>query len=522
MADRFETLTGDESRTAVLEDLRSATDNGHDNVSVASLSSSTLFSGLTDDDYTVLAALGRRMSFDDASVIIREGDPAEALYVLEKGMVIVEKSTVERQEEIIAALEEGECFGELSLIMAGLRSAPVRAMGKVTVITFLHKELQDFFQKSPAAHLRIMINLAQTIAIRLQRSSDIFIHDIYDSVIIVDKDHKILRWSKSKENNYFSPKTAIGADILDAIPGLAQADIETKIESVIKEEKISSVETKHRMGSGEMIYIQSTLTPFVDEGKIKGVAIINKNISELKRLENELIESERLAAVGQMATEIGHEMGNYLTVISGYAYWLKSDIKSGDYDKTFSGAEIIQEHVEKMRRFADGLMDSSKRMTRKNTCSINDLITRSIDFIKFQNTYDFVTFKLALAEDVPPIQIDAFQIQQVLLNLYKNAADASPSCTILTSSRLLRYSKYVEIQVKDDGPGIPQDIKDKIFEAGFTTKEKGHGFGLFVCYRIAKNHDGTMIVDSLAGKGTTFKILLPCGKGQLRTKQLYD
>jgi len=171
--------------------------------------------------------------------------------------------------------------------------------------------------------------------------------------------------------------------------------------------------------------------------------------------------------------------------------------------------QVILEQIQRMNTFAKGLLDMSRQDTRRRWCDLNDLIRKLVGFIRFQNRYDPIQFVLDLEGDKLSVVVDPEQIQQVLLNVYNNAADAMGKGTIVTSTRCHPDRCQVDLRIQDDGPGIPAEIQGRIFDMGFTTKREGYGFGLAVCHRIVQNHGGQIELESALGKGTTFIIRLP-------------
>ena len=472
-----------------------------------SLLKSPLFAGLDDRDYGRLLALGKRQAFRDDEVIVAEGAPGDALFVIEHGTVRVEKRTIEGYEEMLASLSDSECFGEMSLIDRGPRSATVRAMGDVTAMAFPQDELDELFETYPNVHRILLINLARIIVSRLRRVNENLIQNIYDSVIVVDRDYNVLRWSRSSERDYFvDAKTAIRQNIFVLHPELLEEGLDREIKRVIETGDIRREETTYRTKDGGSVYMESLIAPYREAGQIAGAVIINRNITELKRLEQQLIRSERLAAVGQMAGEIGHELNNYLTVISGHVQMLASRVEDEASRRSVS---VVLEQIRKMTVFSNGLLDMSRRETTRKRCDLNDLIRKLVDFIRFQNRYDQIRFTLDLEGDALVVFVDPDEIQQILLNLYNNAADAMGKGTIVTSTKCDAEMHEVEFRVEDDGPGIPPQIQERIFDMGFTTKGGGYGFGLAVCHRIVQNHGGRIELDSTLGRGTTFIIHVP-------------
>ncbi len=227
---------------------------------------------------------------------------------------------------------------------------------------------------------------------------------------------------------------------------------------------------------------------------------------KLQEAQDELIRAERLAVIGEMAAEIGHELNNYLSIISGRAQLLPYTLEQGQNEKAVNSSKIILEQVNKMKRFTKGLMDSSTQKVQKRKSSINDIILQTIEFVKPQNRFDLIEFENILQENIPEFLFDSEQVQQVFMNLYYNAASAIKEGKIVTKTFL--RNQILKIDVIDNGPGIPPELVKKIFIPGFSTKEDGHGFGLSVCQRIIENHQGQIWVENESDGGARFQIRL--------------
>jgi signal transduction histidine kinase len=240
--------------------------------------------------------------------------------------------------------------------------------------------------------------------------------------------------------------------------------------------------------------------------------ITEKVISERYR-----VLSEKLVAKGEMAASIGHELNNYLTIILNNAELLPLNLKKGNFDKVEKNTGAIQESVQNMKRFTDGLMDFSKLESQMVEYDIRTVIQELVFSLKSHKQFSFVKFITRFGPGLPPFPMDAGQIKQVFLNLFNNAAEAINTLaeregTITIIADYLEKEEKVKVKMKDTGPGMPKEVLEKIFEPHFTTKKGGHGFGLFTCKRIIRNHNGEILVESTAGQGTTFIITLPVRK----------
>jgi signal transduction histidine kinase len=233
---------------------------------------------------------------------------------------------------------------------------------------------------------------------------------------------------------------------------------------------------------------------------------------ELRAAQDHLLWNERMAAMGEMAAEIGHELANDLQVINARAQLLLTDGEGVRGDRATRAVRVIFERVADMRRLTKGLMDFSHHDVIRRREQINELVQDAVDFVSPQNRYDGVRWVMDLDLNDPEADVDGAQLRQVLLNLFQNAVEAMTEAGVddrwIGVATRLR-DREVEIRVRDGGPGIPAELRSRIFEPWFTTKAGGHGFGLAVSYRIVKNHGGTIDLHTGPGAGAELRIVLP-------------
>ena len=244
----------------------------------------------------------------------------------------------------------------------------------------------------------------------------------------------------------------------------------------------------------------------------------NKMASELKTREaaldaahKQLIQSEKMAAFGQLGAGIAHEVKNPLAGILGYAQLSLRKTKDGDL--LYTNLKIIEKETKRCKGIIDNLMKFARQETVHLTATnINSVVEDALTIVDHQLTINGVKLERKLAADLPEIMGDGNQIQQVLMNLMINAQQAMDgnkgSITLSTS---LAEPGHIEVRVIDTGPGMPEEVRTKIFEPFFTTKPagKGTGLGLSVSYGIIKDHKGDIRVESELNAGTTFIITLP-------------
>jgi signal transduction histidine kinase len=235
---------------------------------------------------------------------------------------------------------------------------------------------------------------------------------------------------------------------------------------------------------------------------------------ELRGAQQQLIHGARMAAKGEIAAEVGHELRNQLVAISGRAQMLQRDADREVYSNVRRHADIILEQSKRMEVMSKNLMDFSGREVKMERADINELVRRSVEFVHSQNRFDGVEWDVRLTDGELHAQVDPGQIQQVLLNLFMNAADAMNEKAgrrklIGVTTHLDERRRNLRLIVTDTGPGIAGPVLPRVFEPHFTTKPDGHGFGLSTSYRIIENHRGTIEAESPPGHGATFVITLP-------------
>jgi PAS domain S-box-containing protein len=247
------------------------------------------------------------------------------------------------------------------------------------------------------------------------------------------------------------------------------------------------------------------------------------DITERKRLENQLLHAQKMEAVGQLAGGIAHDFNNILAAIMNYAFLIKR--KSNEHSLLQDGLEQIISLAEKGSEITKGLLAfSRKHIINPVPISLNDTI-RSVEKLLTKFISEDIYLEFKLTDKNPVVMADSTQIEQVLINLATNARDAMPDggnlCIKTDIVRLDnefireygfgRAGTYALLSVSDSGIGIDSETKRKIFEPFFSTKEagKGTGLGLAMIYGIVKQHGGYITVDSEPGMGATFNIYLP-------------
>lgn len=343
------------------------------------------------------------------------------------------------------------------------------------------------------------------------------VENVGASIIVADLDGTVVSANTHTMHIFGTkPEFAVGRR-LDEFSGDAKAGPDVLLPALLhggSRVNETHLATAGDDGGKDLLVIQTLLRD--SGGHAAGFLQIAKDVTQIKQMERRLVHSERLSAMGEMAGEIGHELNNYLMAIGGRAELIVAALDGGADPRRLAkikrGAEIIAEQVGEMRRLTDGLLDASRKESSPTDVDLSELVERTIEFVKPQNRFDGMTIEQTLAEGPLRVFADPQQIRQVVLNLLTNAAEATRERIAqggVIRVATVRGTAYATIRVADEGTGIPEHVRDRIFEPHFTTKPKGHGFGLAVCHRVVANHGGAIAAESPRSGGAVFTVKLP-------------
>lgn len=254
-------------------------------------------------------------------------------------------------------------------------------------------------------------------------------------------------------------------------------------------------------------YFQVTTAPVKSaDGEVHGYIRLMQDVTEMKKMEEQMMHSEKLASLGRLTAGITHEIGNPLTSVFSFVQILK-EMEQDEFKK--ESLETIYFHISRIADILKQLSGFSKTPpVELKPLKINSLIESSLSLIQYDKRAKDITIVRDFWTDMPEITTDGNQLSQVIVNIILNAVDAMPEGGTLTIRSRVRDDKVVII-FEDTGVGIPKENISRIFDPFFTTKEKGTGLGLAVSYSIIKKLNGGLTVESEVNKGTRFVITLP-------------
>ncbi|MCP4566554.1 MAG: PAS domain S-box protein [FCB group bacterium] len=248
-------------------------------------------------------------------------------------------------------------------------------------------------------------------------------------------------------------------------------------------------------------------------GVLHAYLFIIRDISESKGFREMMFSIDRMATRGVMAGEIAHEINNYLAVILGNVELLPLFLAKGDMAKVDKKLEVLKTAVARIQSFSEGLGGDCNEEAVYVPNDLNQLIENLIAFLRPQNHYDGIKFSLDLSYKLPLVYLDTGQTQQMLINLFNNAAGALHEIPadreINVRTESAEDGKSIRIIIRDNAGGLPEDLKEVIFKDRYMGKRRGRGFGLVIIAQIVDKHNGRIEYDSVSGEGTTFTMTLP-------------
>ena len=234
---------------------------------------------------------------------------------------------------------------------------------------------------------------------------------------------------------------------------------------------------------------------------------------DLKKAEELNLRNARFAAKGELAANIGHEIGNALIGINNTAQLLMRDAEKDKFEKVLHHSKVILEQARRMGVLSKGLMDYTRTEVYVEPMDLNGLLLSTIELVKGDKRFRGVEWNVELDSSLPELKADIGQIQGVFINLFVNAADAmsvqETRRAISVRTHLDAAAAQVRVDLNDSGPGIKPEHLPRMFEFMFTTKTDGHGFGLSTSHRAIENHGGRISVESPPDSGAHFMIQLP-------------
>ena len=538
-----------------------------DNKRIKNLLSTELFQGLAEEELVSLLTTFEEEQYSAGKIIFDTNTSGERVYLITAGAVRISRLTNYGDETTLDILQSGELFGELASLDGKSRSARVTAIEDTSLISFDHISFEKIFRRNQ----RIASNLFRELSARIRKTDDNIVLRLEEQRIAIESRYQKLQnlIDASKSINSTLDLDKLLGLILDAATKSIGADRGTLylVDDVKKElwSKIlqgsNMIEIRLPVGKGlsgfvaekgETILIPDTyadprFNPEIDkqsgyrthnmlcmpmknkDGKLIGVfQLLNKKEGafdaedvnfidafsahasvaiENARLAQEMVQNERLSAVGRMASVIIHDIKNPMGTLRVYAQVMKK--KSGNEEANKLADEMIRQ-VDRFVNMTQEILDFTRGVSASNFQDMEfktvmddvlsfiekDLEKNNVKLVKNPNFEGIVT-------------MDQDKIVRVFYNIASNARDAMPQGGMLTLTTALD-GDYVRIDFKDTGTGMPDEVKKKIFEPFMTYgKKHGTGLGMAIVKKVIDDHHGTIDIESEIGHGTTITIRFP-------------
>ncbi|QYM57984.1 PAS domain-containing protein [Bacillus velezensis] len=401
----------------------------------------------------------------------------------------------------IVRMQKGMEVGMIEQTWRRLDGTPVHLEVKAAPTTY----------KNQRAELLLLIDISsrkkfQTILQKSRERYQLLIQNSIDTIAVIHND----KWVFMNESgiSLFEAETyedLIGKNVYDQLHPCDHDGVKQRIQNIINRKTESEIikqswfTFKNRLIYTEMVCIPTT---FFGE---TAVQVILRDISERKQTEELMLKSEKLSIAGQLATGIAHEIRNPLTAIKGFLQLMKPTMEENEHY-----FEIVFSELSRIELILSELLMLAKPQQNavKERVNLKKIISEVTALLETQANLKGIFIKTDYEHDSMYINGDQNQLKQVFINLIKNAVESMPDGG--TVHIIMTEDEYsVNVTVKDEGDGIPENVLKRIGEPFLTTKEKGTGLGLMVTFNLIKNHQGAIQVDSKPDRGTAFHITFP-------------
>jgi PAS domain S-box-containing protein len=369
--------------------------------------------------------------------------------------------------------------------------------GKPVQYIAIRSDISD--RKRAEGHLKETIKENIDIKFALDQSSIVAFTDAKG--IITSVNDKFCEISK------YSREEIIGKDHNILNSGYHSKDFFKNLWKSIGTGNVWKGEIRNKAKDGTYYWVDTTIVPFLNEkGMPYQYLAIRNDITERKRTEEVLHRQDKLAAVGQLAAGVAHEIRNPLTSMKGYAEFLQLDEKDPERMEFLS---IILDEIDRVNMIVEDFMVLAKpKAVELEEKNVVPLIQNVVSLLEFEARKKNVRLTFDCNQEIIQIECDENRLKQVFLNFIKNGIEAMPNGGDLHVKTII-HDNNVQISIQDTGVGISKEKLKKLGEPFFTTKEHGNGLGLMVSFKIIESHNGKVFVESEPNKGTTFNILLP-------------
>ena len=448
------------------------------------------------------------------------------------GASVTEPATIRALLETHGDDAEGIVVARLSASMRRVgalslrRERPLDEQERVLFATIGNLIAPTLAHSEYSRQLEVEVKLRTRQIEEQRRFTERIIDSLPMGVYVIDREYRIHAWNRKRETGMqgVSREEAIGRTIFEILHRQPAELLRREFDDVFETGRIQQFQMESEATGEVRTYRISKIPMRVSDATVTHVITIGEDITDWKEAQERFAQSERLAAIGQLAAGVMHEINNPLATIAACAESL--ELRLGDLrdsgltipTETSDYTKIIDNEVHRCKRIVDGLLDFSRpKPVTKTSVDVNEAIEQTLFLLKHHSKFKKVTVVQELSSNLgATVTGNRDQLVQVFMALLLNAMDAmGERGTITLRTRRLRSpDDLILAEVIDQGLGIRRSEVNKIFEPFYTTKPpgRGTGLGLSICYGIVADHGGRIEVDSTPGAGSTFRLIFPAGE----------
>ncbi len=433
---------------------------------------------------------------------------------------------------LAADRREGDGF-VLARLTAGDRRAgalfvrvprPLESEERLLVAAVANLLTPELAHAEKSRRLEVEVEVRTAEIDRERRFTDKIIDSLPVGLYVIDREYRIQAWNRKRETGMqgVSREEALGKTIFEILHRQPAEMLRREFDDVFATGRIQEYQMES-LATGELrTYRISKIPMRLGDSGVTHVITIGEDVTDWKEAQTRFAHAEKLAAIGQLAAGVMHEINNPLATIAAIAESLTFKVQDAEKAGATISPDvheylnIIDNEVARCKQIVDGLLDFSRpKQPLRERVNLNEVVDRTLLLLKHHVRFKRLTVARELDADLPRVpKASGEQLVQVFMALLLNAMDAMGERrgTITIRTRRGRTpAEGVVAEVADQGQGIARSELNKIFEPFYTTKEagKGTGLGLSICYGIVQDHGGRMEVDSVLGQGSTFRIILP-------------
>jgi PAS domain S-box-containing protein len=345
----------------------------------------------------------------------------------------------------------------------------------------------------------------------LHQLNDRILKSVNLGIYTVDEHLVITSWNRRMEDmSGVARDRALGRGLFELFPGLEDEGFGERVRRVLQRGTPEKLRLTHRNFKGQTRIQKRRLAPLKDGERTTGAVVIVEDITEFKRLLEQTIQSEKLAEVGRLSAGIAHEVNNPLAVISYAAQLLQREQDLPEFQQEL--VERIESEAERLKALTGSLLSFSRsREMVRQEIDLNEVLRDVLRLVRYELSRNGIELREEYQE-LPDIHADPNKLKQVFINLIMNAAQAMGEGGTLTVATAPVAGAEVEAIIADTGPGIPEAVREQIFDPFFSTKKEGEGtgLGLYISRNIVVEHEGRLLFKT-GSSGTTFRVVLPTG-----------